>query len=120
MDDTLKDEAKSSTSVLMELHGSTDDSDDEGGARPAYHHVDEVTSRPPADGAGVDGEPGAAADRGFTDGTPASPPPPPRRAEQRQQKPRSTTRCRVIPIVVSGQSTARLGQLCFETADPRQ
>ena len=44
-----------------------------------------------------------------------------RQAEHRQQ-PRSTTKCRVIPIVVSGQSTARLGQLCYETAenaDPR-
>ena len=82
-----------------------------------YQHVDEpaaTASRPPpADQA-------AAVLHASTDTAPplqASPPAP--RAEQRQQV-RSTTKCRVIPIVVSGQSTARLGQLCFETADPRQ
>jgi len=37
-----------------------------------------------------------------------------RQTDQRQQ-PRSSTKCRVIPIVVSGQSIARLHQLCYET-----
>ena len=117
MDDSLKDEAESSTSLLTGVHGSTDDDLD---ARPPYHHVDKLTSRPPTDQAAVsdDGSDPGRADQASTDAVPVSPLPS-RRAGQRQQRPRSTTKCRMVPLVVSGQATARFGQLCFETTDPR-
>jgi len=119
MDSTQNDETKLSTSVQTEVLSSSSDDDDV--AQPPYHHVDRVTSRSQTDR--------AAADEGRPPGPGSHDRRPPvdaasRQAGQPQQQPRSTTKCRVIPIVVSGQSTARLGQLCYETTDntsgPRQ
>lgn len=113
LDEVRVDETKSSTSDQTEIHGSTDD------AQPPYKHLDQVATRSPTDRAAADEgrEPGRASQPSVEeDSTPS----PPRQAERRQ-RPRSTTKCRVVPIVVSGQSTAKLGQLCYETtenADP--
>jgi len=117
MDDTMSEEMKLSTSVETEVHDSTHDVD---AVQPPYHHVDHVdrvTSGPHTDRAAADEGRGPETVNSPPGGAPSPPSPPPRQGEQRQQQPRSTTKCRVIPIVVSGQSTARLGQLCYETAE---
>jgi len=110
-----EDESKPSTSVQTEqLQGSPYDDDHHSDVRPPYEHVDHLTQGPPqTDRAAADQPPSSLG--GAVDYPPEAPP---RQAEQRLQRPRWTTKCRVIPIVVSGQSTARLGQLCYETTAP--
>lgn len=110
MDATLTDEMESSASVQTEVHGSKDDDS----LQPPYQHVDQVTTRPQTDSTAAGERQGPGAVSQMPAETLSSSPH--GQAEQRQQ-PRSTTKCRVIPIVVSGQSTARLGQLCYETSE---
>ena len=111
MDETPAEEMKPSTPVETEVHGTMDNKED---VQPPYHHVDELTTRTQVDRAAADEARRMENVDGPSDE--ASSPSSLSKAEHRQQ-PRSTTKCRVIPIVVSGQSTARLGQLCYETAD---
>ena len=108
MDDKPReDTAAESTSPvsLVEVYDSA--------AKPPYHHVDQVTSippPPPVDEGLV--EPGRVDRRQLPSTAEVAPSPSPV-----QQRPRSTTKCRVIAIGVSGQ-TPRLGQLCYETVEP--
>jgi len=111
MDET-SDEMKLLDSVETAVHGTTDD--DEDSAKPPYHHVDEVTARPQADGAATDE---GLVPPGGDDQPPVEAPSSMSQEVDQRKQPRSTTKCRVVPIVVSGQSTARLGQLCYETAE---
>lgn len=124
MEETSKEDMPLSTSVNMEMRDASDEI-----ARPPYHHVSDVSD----DGQGVTSRPSSSeSDIASSDNRPvsdavneqwrrvneeatASSSMSPRQTEQRQRA-RSTTKCQMIPIVVSGQSTARLGQLCYEMA----
>ena len=118
MDETVKDETTSRPeSVRTGVHpGSVNGGDPM--VQPPYDHVDSVTAGHHRTAAVDDGPPGSpetVLEAPTADAL--------RQAagvdqrQQQRQRPRSTTRCRIIPIVVSGQSGARLGKLCYETAE---